>query len=231
MQQTSACPSCGSPIKVDQQFCGICGTKLTQAQAPAGLKCPSCGSTVNAGQQFCGTCGAKLAVAAGSRPATPPPPPPQAPPAASTIQRNPSGTGISYIPQNPPPPQQSMPAYEEVPAYAPPRQTLAHAARAEPGRLKQGMLHFGGALFQALGWIVLIIGSLLSIAYIVLGAMGLGFHLSFPSDADIIGTNAVVAGGAGLIISLIIGIQFLVIGRLCYSLMDLTKKVHEKGII
>jgi hypothetical protein len=231
MQQTSACPSCGSTIKTDQQFCGICGTKLSQAQAPAGLKCPSCGSPIISGQQFCGTCGAKLGAVSATRPAAPPPPPPQAPPAASSIQRNPSGTGISYIPQNPPPPQQSMPAYEEAPAYAPPRQNMPPAARAEPVKLKQGMLHFGGALFLALGWLVLIIGSLLSIAYIVLGAMGRGFQLSFLINAEIVGTDAVIVGSAGLLLSLIIGIQFIVTGRLCYSLMDLTKKVHEKGII
>jgi len=31
-QQGSSCPNCGSPIAADQQFCGICGTKLIVAQ-------------------------------------------------------------------------------------------------------------------------------------------------------------------------------------------------------
>ena len=30
MQQTQTCPSCGSTITESQQFCGICGTQLTQ---------------------------------------------------------------------------------------------------------------------------------------------------------------------------------------------------------
>ena len=31
-QQACACPNCKSSIAVDQQFCGICGTKLVAAQ-------------------------------------------------------------------------------------------------------------------------------------------------------------------------------------------------------
>ena len=41
MQQSLNCPSCGSPVLADQQFCGICGTKLFNPNANPTSNIPS----------------------------------------------------------------------------------------------------------------------------------------------------------------------------------------------
>ena len=47
------CPSCGSAIRDDSQFCGHCG-------APLGQLCRACGRENPAGNRFCTGCGASL---------------------------------------------------------------------------------------------------------------------------------------------------------------------------
>jgi len=126
----------------------------------------------------------------------------------------------------------TLPGYEqEMAAFTQPRTNVQAVKKTDASMPKQRMLHFGGAFFQAVGWIVLVIGGLSSIAYIVLGAMGRGFQLSIMGNVEILGISAIIVGSVGLVLSIVSGLQFLVIGRLCYSLMDLIKKVHEKGII
>ena len=99
MQQTSGCPSCGSPIVPGQRFCGVCGTTINTG-------CPYCGAALNPGARFCANCGAP---AGEVQQAAPPPPqqpgwgqqPPQQP--GWGQQPPPQQPGWS---QQPSPPQQ-----------------------------------------------------------------------------------------------------------------------------
>jgi len=211
MQQMLSCPSCGSPVKPDQQFCGICGTKLSPVPAQSSqMNCPSCGSPVSSEQQFCGICGTKIADAV-STPVAPPPPPPPSQPAASPSM-----------------PARNMPVTNmEKPAAAAQPKKEVQISRKISAMPKLNFIYFGGVVFVVLGWLVLVLGSLLSIAYIVLGAMGGGFQLLFIGTGDITGLTAILLGIAGLIVSLVTGLQFLIISRLCYSFIDLTKKVYQ----
>jgi hypothetical protein len=62
MQQTTNCPSCGSPLAPNQKFCGVCGLNLAGIMQQKATACSTCGSSIAPGQQFCGVCGTKLPI-------------------------------------------------------------------------------------------------------------------------------------------------------------------------
>ncbi|HJX03111.1 MAG TPA: zinc ribbon domain-containing protein, partial [Dehalococcoidia bacterium] len=155
MQQNSGCPGCGSPIKAEQVFCGVCGTKLMQEGSSGAYPCPGCGAAMNPGQSVCSNCGAGTQAAAGTQPdASYPVSKPQVAPGWQPSQQH---TGVRYVSAVQPPPPE-----------APPMQ-MKPVKR--PGL---GLLESGGALFAVLGWVVLVLGGLGSIAMIVLSALGGG---------------------------------------------------------
>jgi predicted nucleic acid-binding Zn ribbon protein len=212
MQQMSTCPGCGSPVKPDQLFCGICGTKLDQnVQQETALKCPGCGSPVMTEQMFCGICGVRITDTVAS-PEPPPVNPPVTPPPVQSAPAN-----SNYLP-----PSNNKPEATVLPKQ---KDRVTRSRKRSQGN---GLLVFGGILFMVLGWMILILGSLISIAYIVLGSIGGGFQLLFFGTGDIIGITAIIVGAVGLIISLLIGIQFLIISKLCYSFIDLMNKVNQQ---
>jgi len=53
MKATLLCPECDSESEVGQQFCGICGARLT-------VGCPSCGIPADPGARFCRNCGMQM---------------------------------------------------------------------------------------------------------------------------------------------------------------------------
>ena len=48
------CPKCGSQIKGDEKFCGICGYNFEKS------KCPNCGEEVEKDKKYCTKCGEKI---------------------------------------------------------------------------------------------------------------------------------------------------------------------------
>ncbi|MBR1925477.1 MAG: zinc ribbon domain-containing protein [Clostridia bacterium] len=48
------CPKCGSQIKEDEKFCGICGYHFEKP------KCPNCGEEVDQDKKYCTNCGEKM---------------------------------------------------------------------------------------------------------------------------------------------------------------------------
>jgi hypothetical protein len=53
LSQGRSCPSCGSKVSVQSQYCTICGKQLLR-------HCPYCGSKVSVQSQYCTTCGKQL---------------------------------------------------------------------------------------------------------------------------------------------------------------------------
>ena len=53
VQQTLACPSCGSLNVSGYRFCRACGMELV-------IHCPNCGGTASPACKFCTSCGARL---------------------------------------------------------------------------------------------------------------------------------------------------------------------------
>jgi len=79
----SRCPNCGSPIRPDARFCGVCGKPITSpplphAQQPAarqsGNVCPKCGNINRPTARFCSVC--QTSLTAQPAPGAMPPPPP-----------------------------------------------------------------------------------------------------------------------------------------------------------
>jgi len=196
MQQTSSCPGCGSPIKPDQQFCGICGTKLTIAVISQGVKCPNCASQINPGQQFCGTCGDRI----------------------SGIIK-PSSLVMNEMAV------QKLDVYSVPPLKenVPTTRIKRIPQKRELTRPGHGMLMAGAIIFQVLGWIILIGGCLGSVALIVLSVMGGGFKLLL-GGGDIVGTPAMIIGMVCLVVSFISGFGLIVVANLIYNVVDIAKR-------
>ena len=56
-QQYVRCPSCGSQVTANSNYCSFCGAKLHQ---PVLLKiCPKCSTKIPAAAKFCPECGKK----------------------------------------------------------------------------------------------------------------------------------------------------------------------------
>ena len=196
MQQTSSCPGCGSPIKPDQRFCGICGTKLTIAVISQGVKCPNCASQINPGQQFCGTCGDRI----------------------SGIIK-PSSLVMNEMAV------QKLDVYSVPPLKenVPTTRIKRIPQKRELTRPGHGMLMAGAIIFQVLGWIILIGGCLGSVALIVLSVMGGGFKLLL-GGGDIVGTPAMIIGMVCLVVSFISGFGLIVVANLIYNVVDIAKR-------
>lgn len=51
--EEGTCPSCGTPLRDGDRFCGRCGLKIEYL-------CPTCGAILDAEDAFCGKCGTRL---------------------------------------------------------------------------------------------------------------------------------------------------------------------------
>ena len=54
------CRECGSPLAINDRFCGKCGAEVIPGATQEVIRCPSCGEKVEPGDRFCGSCGAAL---------------------------------------------------------------------------------------------------------------------------------------------------------------------------
>jgi hypothetical protein len=209
MQQGLGCPQCGAPVAGNQQFCGICGTKLSGTMQPQPATCTQCGNPLTPGQQFCATCGTKL-------PNNPQPAPvqqmakPAPQPRVSVIRTTQVASQIPTVPQGP------------VAAAGATRIKNPDNARASTH--KYGLLRLGATIIQILGWITLVGGIVASLAiavFILIGGQLVPIWGGSPIDSSMAITIALV----GLIASIIYGIAFLAAGQLCSAVADMTQKL------
>jgi RNA polymerase subunit RPABC4/transcription elongation factor Spt4 len=56
----TACPSCGTTVDADANFCPGCGEELDAAEPEPLTECPSCGRDVDEEDAFCASCGENL---------------------------------------------------------------------------------------------------------------------------------------------------------------------------
>ncbi len=202
MQQTSICPSCGSPIVSSQKFCGVCGLNLAGMAQQKTPTCPTCGTQVVPGQQFCGTCGTNLASLSPQQA-----PMAQAVPTAAATPRG-APTMVAGAPT--------------VPATAP----AAPAAAAKPVMArprKHRILTIAAVIFQIVGWIVLVFGILVSLFVGVWTGLGGGIQSLIPGMGTLGGTAAIGMAIGGIIASLICGFGYLAFAEICYTLIDIDK--------
>lgn len=190
MQQSLTCPSCGSPISESQQFCGICGTQLTQTVPQAEMVQPV----------------------------------ETAPEPTVTIPVSESrSTVIEDI-------SQTAPDVHYATATAPASEIVQPNARnrAAAGRPRRsGLLRVSGVIFQVIGWIVLVVGSILSIAMGVLAIMGVQFVSLIPGMGNLIGNTAITVAAVGLILSLLYGFGLLAFSEMCFTLIDINKAIRS----
>ena len=203
MHQVLICPGCGSQIVEGQQFCGVCGTKLASAAQQQSTTCSKCGSPISAGQQFCGVCGTKLSAGV------------QQPPVV--VLEPETATTESVTPTE----MEGTPSVIEdtsVTADAAPSGVVASPR-------KHVILSVYKVIFQVLGWIILVIGCLSSIAMGVFAGMGGAFMPVVPGMATIEGITVIGAAVGGVIVSLLYGFGFLALAELCHTVIAI-----EKGI-
>jgi predicted nucleic acid-binding Zn ribbon protein len=239
MHQRLTCPGCGTQITEDQQFCGICGTKLSGVAQSKETVCTGCGSPIAAGQSFCGVCGTKLPESESKQaeavvsPATSETSPvdiqtapliTQVPPAAAKESAITDETGQStMIPPSaasePPTPYESQPI-EPGPYYAGRGDQMMN--RAEPSGRKYTILRIAAVIFQIFGWIVLVGGIAASIAMAVFAGIGGSFESIIGGQA-LIGWAAIGAAIGGIIVSLVYGFGLLAFAGICNAIIDIAR--------
>ena len=243
MHQRLTCPGCGTQIAEDQQFCGICGTKLSGVVQSKETVCTGCGSPIAAGQSFCGVCGTKLPESENkqteAQPATDAssvkgetspveiqtaPLITQVPPAAAKESAIMDETAQStMIPPSaasePPPPYESQ-TIEPGLYYAGRGEQMMN--RAEPSRRKYTILRIAAVIFQIFGWIVLVGGVAASIAMAVFAGIGGSFETIIGGQA-LIGWAAIGVAIGGIIVSLVYGFGLLAFAGICNAIVDIAR--------
>jgi predicted nucleic acid-binding Zn ribbon protein len=202
MQQTVNCPSCGSPITVGQKFCGVCGLNLAGMTQQKPTACPTCGTPISPGQQFCGVCGTNLASISQQQPQMA-----QQAPAATTIPR-------------------STPPMAPATGATTTSDSITSAKKALKQPRKHGILSTAAAIFQILGWIVLVFGIICSLFIAIWPALGGGVQSLIPGVTfDTI--TLMVMAVAGIIASLLYGFGMLAFAEICYAIIDIEKRLAE----
>jgi hypothetical protein len=165
------------------------------------LSCPNCGAPIMADQQFCGMCGAKLSNVAAEAAASPAPQPQTSVSEPVIVQPTFANRRASKIESRP---------------------------QTKTKEKKYGLLSFSAITFQVLGWIIMIVGCLASIAMIVFAAIGGGFQPLIPGISSILGSWAIGLGFLSLVVALITGLIFLAFAELFFATIDILKSVKSK---
>jgi predicted nucleic acid-binding Zn ribbon protein len=243
MHQRLTCPGCGTQIAEDQQFCGICGTKLSGVVQSKDAVCTGCGSPIAAGQSFCGVCGTKLPESESKQTEAQPgtdvspekseaspvdvqtaPLITQVPPAAAKESATFNETAQSTtIP--PSAASESPPPYESQPIepglyYAGRGEQMMN--RAEPSRRKYTILRIAAVIFQIFGWIILVGGVAGSIAMAVFAGIGGSFETVLGGQT-LIGWAAIGVAIGGIIVSLVYGFGLLAFAGICNAIVDIAR--------
>jgi hypothetical protein len=92
---------------------------------------------------------------------------------------------------------------------------------------KYGALKAVATVYRIIGWVVMIGGSLFSIALAVLALSGTGALADFLPLSAGMGTVAIAI--AGLIASILSGLFLVAFADVCYVLVDIEKNTRSKG--
>jgi hypothetical protein len=189
------------------------------------LNCPSCGSPITDSQQFCGICGTQLLHVV------------QEPEIMQPVQTVPDETTsapvVGDISQTTPD-TQYVAASAPMAGTAPPVENRKPATRdtsssgwSEVGSpRKTGILRVAGVILLVIGWIVLIVGSLASIAMAVFAFMGGQLVSLIPGIGNLGGNEAITVGVIGLVLSLVFGFGLIALSEISFTVIDTNKAVR-----
>jgi hypothetical protein len=165
------------------------------------LSCPNCGAPILADQQFCGMCGAKLL--------------------NITTDTVPAAAAQPQAPVNE--------AAMVQPTFANRRSGKTESRpQTRAKEKKYGLLAFSAITFQVLGWIIMIVGGLASIAMIVFAAIGGGFQPLIGGIPGVLGVWAIGLGIGSLIAAFVTGLIFLAFAELFYAVIEISKAIKSK---
>jgi hypothetical protein len=89
-----------------------------------------------------------------------------------------------------------------------------------------GVLRAVATIYKIIGWVVMVGGSIFSIALAVIGVQGAGAFSQFiPWDA---GLGMVGIAIVGVIVSILYGLFLVAFADLCYVLMDIERNTRSK---
>ena len=246
MQQMFSCPGCGANVVEGQQFCGLCGAKLSDVALKSESICPGCGANVVEGQQFCGICGTRLdevskqppdkkpsqdiaatGIASGyEKQFTTPVAEPAQPVVSETLQhteRTPFAAGTQSTGE----PVVVTGSTTESSMYAPVTEQIAPRRRAV-SRRTYSILKVAAIIFQIFGWIILVGGILVSIGMAIFAGIGGKFISVVPELFSLEGVMAIGVAIGGIVASLLYGFGFLAFAELCYAVIDIIHHTSDR---
>ncbi|HEX76316.1 MAG TPA: hypothetical protein G4O12_07045 [Dehalococcoidia bacterium] len=95
---------------------------------------------------------------------------------------------------------------------------------------KHGILSGTAIIFRIVGWVVLVGGSLFSIAMAVMASQGVaaitGLLNIIPGIAEVAGAGVAIIALGGIISSLLCGLFLLAFGDLCDAVIDIEKRTR-----
>ena len=120
-----------------------------------------------------------------------------------------------------------LPAASKQQVWEPqPAPSAKPAAREAAPARKYGTLRAAATICRIIGWVVMVGGSLFSIALAVIGVQGAGEFSEFiPGGA---GLGVVGIAIVGVIVSILYGLFLVAFADLCYVLMDIERNTGAK---
>jgi len=116
--------------------------------------------------------------------------------------------------------QQEVLEPEPAPAAAKPTAREAVTAR------KYGALRAAATVYRIIGWVVMVGGTLFSIALAVIAVQGAGEFSEFIPWGVGVGTAGIAA--AGVVVSILFGLFLIAFADLCYVLIDIESNTRSK---
>ncbi|MGB8707898.1 MAG: zinc ribbon domain-containing protein [Dehalococcoidia bacterium] len=178
------------------------------------VRCPHCGAD-SAGPQFCTTCGGRLPSVI------------QQPVWEPQIVKCPRCGADSAGPQFCTTCGGRLPSVIQQPVREPqPAPAAEPAVREARPSGKYGALRAVATAYRIIGWVVMIGGSLFSIALAVIAFGGAGALTEFIPLSAGLGTGGIAV--VGLIASILYGLFLVAFADLCYVLIDIEKNTRSK---
>ena len=236
MTQSASCPNCGSPVSEQQQFCGICGAKLTGFTQPQPNICPGCGSSITPEQQFCGVCGANLSAGGMQQPIeVQSQPEPSASPKITPVVV----TDTPSAPESTPATESTSPAPGEAAVPGPDTQRTIRDMQQNKGPIPSRtmgpitparsylLIRIAAVIFDIFGWIILVGGCIGSIGMAVFAGIGGKFVTAVPGFTSLEGIIAIGIAIGCLIASLIYGFGLLAFAEVFRAIIDIARNTRQ----
>ena len=183
------------------------------------MTCPNCGGQSVAGQQFCTTCGARLVGETQQQAITCP----NCGAQSVAGQQFCTACGASLLGGG----QEQVWGMQQEPSATPVAEAGSPPSPPSPSPQKYGVLGGAYIIFRIIGWVVLVGGSLFSIAMAVMASQGVASIADvsniFPEAA---GAGIALMALVGIIMSLLWGLFLLAFAELCAAVVDIEQRTR-----